>query len=403
VSARILPPGRSSRSVRMPASRIEISRSAYRGNLDVVRSVVGPDRAISSVVKGNAYGHGIRNIVELAEEWGVRHFSVFHAGEAQEVLDASRAGSSVMVMGFLSRDELAWAVEHGVSFFAFDLERIHVARELAERTGTRARVHLDLETGMNRIGLSKDEYFEALEVLRASPDTLAFAGLCTHYAGAESEGNYLRIQRQIGVFEERSREAAERGLQPELQHTACSAALFTYPQTRLDLVRVGIAQYGLWPSQETRMRFLLQRAEENGTPVSDPLHRVMRWVSSVMAVKTVEAGEFVGYGRSYQATRRQRIATIPVGYGNGFPRVLSNLGYVLVRGKRAPVVGLVNMNLTTLDVTEIPNVKPGDEVVLIGRQRREEIPVAWFGDITRMLNYEVLVRIPRDVPRVLVP
>ena len=151
------------------------------------------------------------------------------------------------------------------------------------------------------------------------------------------------------------------------------------------------------------MRFLLQHEEENGAPRPDPLQRAMRWVSSVMAVKNVEAGEFVGYGRSYQATRPQRIASIPVGYANGFPRVLSNLGYVLVRGKRAPVVGRVNMNITTIDVTEIANVKPGDEVVLIGRQRREEIPVRWFGDISRMLNYEVLVRIPRDVPRVIVP
>jgi alanine racemase len=129
----------------------------------------------------------------------------------------------------------------------------------------------------------------------------------------------------------------------------------------------------------------------------------MRWVTSVMSVKTVEPGQFVGYGTSYLTTRRQRIATIPVGYGQGFPRVLSNLGYVLVGGRRAPVVGVVNMNLTTIDVTEIPDVNAGDEVVLIGRQGGEAISVGWFGDITRMLNYEVLVRIPRDVPRVMVP
>jgi alanine racemase len=171
----------------------------------------------------------------------------------------------------------------------------------------------------------------------------------------------------------------------------------------MDLARIGIAQYGFWPSQETRLRYLLQREEEAGEPAPDPLRRVMRWVTSVMSVKTVEPGEYVGYGRSHLATRRQRIATLPVGYGHGFPRVLSNLGYVLVRGRRAPVIGVVNMNVTTIDVTEIPRAKPGDEVVLIGKQRRAEIPVAWFGDITRMLNYEVLVRISREVPRVVVP
>lgn len=387
----------------VPASRIEISRRAYRSNLDLLRDVVGPGCAISSVVKGNAYGHGIGNIVELAEEWGIRHFSVFHAGEARAVLDASKKDTTVMVMGFLAAEEVEWAVENRVAFFVFDLGRLREARDVAGRIGKPARVHLDLETGMNRTGLSREDFAEALDLLQRSPDTLRFEGLCTHYAGAESEGNHLRVQRQIEVFEERTRTAAARGLRPSVRHTACSAATFSYPQTRMDLVRAGIAQYGFWPSQETRMRFLLQREEENGEPVPDPLRRVMRWVTSVMSVKTVEPGQFVGYGTSYLTTRRQRIATIPVGYGQGFPRVLSNLGHVVVRERRAPVVGVVNMNLTTIDVTEIPGVEAGDEVVLIGRQGDEEISVGWFGDITRMLNYEVLVRIPREVPRVVAP
>jgi len=403
VSPRVAPPRSLARRDALPASRIEISRSAYRANVALLRSVVGADCTISSVVKGNAYGHGIANIVDLAEGCDLRHFCVFHAAEAREVLEASREGSRVLVMGYLSPAEVEWAVENDVSFFVFDLDRLRRAREAAVRTGRRARVHLDVETGMNRIGLTREELCTALEILRDSTDVVALEGLCTHFAGAESEANHLRVQRQIVVFEERARQVTRAGLRPDVCHTACSAATFSYPQTHMDLVRVGIAQYGYWPSQETRMRFLLQRQDDGEDPVPDPLRRVMRWVSSVMAVKVVEPGEFVGYGTSYLATRRQRIATIPVGYGQGFPRVLSNLGYVLVRGRRAPVVGLVNMNLTTVDVTEIPAVKPGDEVGRIGRQGREESSVGWFGDITRMLNYEVLVRIPREVPRVIVP
>jgi alanine racemase len=384
-----------------PASRIEISRRAYVRNHKLLRSVIGPDCVFSSVVKGNAYGHGVRNIVELAEAQGVRHFSVFQAFEAAEVLAASREKSEAMVMGYLAPEEIEWAVEHDVSFFVFDLDRLRQAADAGARIGKPAHVHLDLETGMNRTGLNEDELETALDLLEARPDALRFEGLCTHYAGAESEGNHLRIQRQIEVFEDRTRRAKERGQTPRYRHTACSAATFSYPETHMNLVRVGIAQYGYWPSQETRMRFLLRQQEKNGAPVPDPLRRVMRWVTSVMSVKRVEAGEFVGYGRSHLTTRPQIIATIPVGYAQGFPRVLSNLGYVLVNGRRAPVVGVVNMNLTTVDVTEIPDVKPGDEVVLIGRQGRAEISVGWFGDITRMLNYEVLVRIPRDVPRVM--
>ena len=147
------------------------------------------------------------------------------------------------------------------------------------------------------------------------------------------------------------------------------------------------------------MRYLMSQSEGPVLPATDPLRRVMRWVTRVMTVRDVPPGRFVGYGRTYLTTRMQRIATVPVGYAVGFPRVLSNLGVVLVNGQRAPVVGLVN--LTTIDVTEIPGVAPGDEVVLIGRQGDKEITVGWFGDMTQTLNYEVLVRIPREVPRVI--
>jgi alanine racemase len=193
------------------------------------------------------------------------------------------------------------------------------------------------------------------------------------------------------------------GVSPRIRHTAGSAATLTYPETHMDLVRVGIAQYGFWPSLETRMRYLLERSTPGAPEHPDPLKRVLKWVTRVMSIQTVAPGQFIGYGTSYLTTREQRIATIPVGYCQGFPRVLSNLGFVLVRGVRAPVVGVVNMNATTVDVTEIPGVQTGDEVVLIGRQGHREISVGWFGDLTRTLNYEVLVRIPREIPRTVVP
>lgn len=384
-------------------SRIEIGRSAYRKNLALLRAVVGPDCIISSVVKGRAYGHGIENIVPLAEEWGIRHFSVFQAAEAHEVKAASGGESDVLVLGFMTPDEIEWAVENDVSFVAFDVERVRRALAAAESVGRPARVHLDVETGMNRTGLDPAAFSEAVDLVVRHPAALRLDGVCTHYAGAESEGNYVRIRNQIETFGARLELVEERGIKPRLLHSAGSAATFAYPETHQDLVRVGISQYGFWPSQETRMRFLMARDGNSGRTARDPLRRVMRWVTSIMSVKSVEAGEFVGYGRSYLTTRRQRIATIPVGYAQGFPRVLSNLGFVLVRGQRAPVVGVVNMNVTTIDVTQIPGVEVGDEVVLIGRQGRKEIPVGWFGDMTQTLNYEVLVRIPRDVPRVVVP
>ncbi|MBZ0268894.1 alanine racemase, partial [bacterium] len=338
-----------------------------------------------------------------AEEWGIRHFSVFHAGEAMEVRAASREDSDILILGHLTDDELAWAVETGVSFQAFDARRLRWAEAAARKTGRAAKVHLELETGMNRTGLDTNEFLGALDRIAASEGALVCEGVTTHYAGAESEGNFVRIREQIDRYRKALELAAERGVRPRIRHTACSAATFAYPETRMDLVRTGIVTYGFWPSQETRMRYLIENSDGPTLPATDPLRRVMRWVTRVMTVRDVPPGRFVGYGRTYLTTRMQRIATVPVGYAVGFPRVLSNLGVVLVNGQRAPVVGLVNMNLTTIDVTEIPGVAPGDEVVLIGSQGDKEITVGWFGDMTQTLNYEVLVRIPREVPRVIHP
>jgi alanine racemase len=254
---------------------------------------------------------------------------------------------------------------------------------------------------MNRIGLEAKEFKRAIGAVLASPE-LELDGICTHLAGAESEGNHVRVRRQLTRYRRALASAAKQGAVPRLRHTAASAAAFAYPEARFDLVRAGISQYGFWPSQETRMRYLLAHTDAPSLPVGDPLVRVMRWVTRVMTVREVPPGEFVGYGRSYLTTRPQRIAVLPVGYAQGFPRVLSNLGVVLVRGQRAPVVGMVNMNLTTIDVTEVEGVEVGDEAVMIGRDGDEEITVSWFGDMTKTLNYEVLVRIPFEVPRVVV-
>jgi alanine racemase len=187
----------------------------------------------------------------------------------------------------------------------------------------------------------------------------------------------------------------EAGVTPRYRHAACSAATLAYPETILDLVRVGILQYGFWPTDEIRIRCLAS----NGKVAESPLRRVIRWQSQVMAVKTVEAGDFIGYGSTYLAGRRTRIATVPIGYAHGYARSLSNQGRVLIRGRRCSVVGIVNMNLIVVDVTHVPRVARDDEVVMIGRQNRLSIPVSSFAELSNQLNYELLSRLPADIPR----
>jgi alanine racemase len=383
------------------SSRIELSKSALTRNIRFIRQQIGQDVIISSVVKGNAYGHGITAFVPLAEACGLRHFSVFDATEAYWVRQAqTRTDTQIMIMGYADSDGLEWAIENEVSFWIFDMPRLDNALARARKVGKPARVHLELETGMNRTGLDDTEIRRAAEVIVDNPEHFVVEGICTHYAGAESIANYKRIMDQKATFDQLCQQIANLGITIPLRHSAASAASLSYPATRMELVRIGIVQYGFWPSKETEMEFLLRRPQQDQQHFSDPLRRVLRWSSRVMHVNLVPPGQFVGYGTSYVTTRRQKIATVPVGYSHGFRRSLSNLGRVLIRGKRANVIGLVNMSMMTVDVTSIPSVEVGDEVVIIGRQGNARITVGSFTDMANLVNYEMLVRLPSDIPRV---
>ncbi|MEL7833995.1 alanine racemase [Fodinibius sp. Rm-B-1B1-1] len=383
-------------------SRIELSKSAFKKNISFLKDYIGKDVIFSSVIKGNAYGHGIGHFVPMAEECGIRHFSVFSSDEARQAVRASSHDDThVMIMGMINEGALGWAIERDVSFFVFELDRLKCAVKEAKRIGKPARIHLHLETGMNRLGLEESEFEEAVEIIKGNDRHLNLDGLCTHFAGAESVGNYVRIQEQIERFEEYSSWFESQGIKAKSRHTACSASALNYPETIMDMVRFGIAQYGFWPNRETYMNFVKKYPEINKEH-KDPLERVLSWKSHVMSTKKVPAGEFVGYGNTYLTSRDEIIASVPIGYSHGFGRNLTNVGIVLINGKRAPVAGLVNMNLLTVDVTDIPDVEIGDEVVIIGKQGEQQITVASFSEMRNNLNYEVLVQIPAGLPRSIV-
>ncbi|WP_299453642.1 alanine racemase [uncultured Microscilla sp.] len=375
-------------------SIIELSQSALQKNINFIKQLAGDGVRMSSVIKGNAYGHGINLFVPMAEKAGVRHFSVFSADEALQVVQNQQHGSKVMIMGYIDNEELLWAIENNVELFIFDLGRLETSLQLAAKNKAQVRIHLHLETGMNRLGLEEDELLKAIDLLKKYPDCFHLEGVCTHYAGAESIANYARVKSQIHEYKRRTRLLSRHEISPKYQHTACSAALVSYPQTRMDMVRVGILQYGFFPTQETLIQYIKNKEDK-----TDPLARVLNWKSSIMSTKEVSTGEFVGYGTTYMAAADSRIAVVPVGYAQGYSRLLSNQGRVLIRGKQLSVIGTVNMNLILVDLTEAPEAQPGDEVVLIGSQGDLSISVASFGEFTNQLNYELLTRLPMSIPR----
>lgn len=379
------------------SSYIEISKSAYKKNLSFIRQTLGPGVIFSSVVKGNAYGHGIEEFAPLAYKSGVKHFSVFSASEALRIKEVIDKPVPIMIMGFIDNHEIEWAIKNDIEFYVFDKDRLNQATKTAKKLNKPAKVHIEVETGLNRTGFSRKSLTGLINVYLLNKSHLNLQGLCTHYAGAESVANYLRVQKQIEAFKEINLLFNQNGIKPKLFHSACSAAAITYPETRMDLVRIGILQYGYWPTKETLISYLGGKKKK-----SDPLKRIISWKSKIMSTKDVKTGEFIGYGTTYLAARPMKIAIIPVGYGHGFSRSLSNQGRVLIHGKRLAVIGLVNMNLMAVDVTNIAGIKKGDEVVLIGRQGDLEISVSSFAELSDQLNYELLTRLSRNIPRYVV-
>jgi alanine racemase len=375
-------------------STIELSNSAYQKNLAFLRTTFGKKVVISCVVKGNAYGHGVEEIVSMAYTNGITHFSVFDVEEAKVVKATLEDKATVMVMGLVQDEDMEWVINNNVEFFVFDKGRLTKAAKTAKKLHKNAIVHIEVETGMNRTGFEKNELNTVIAFLKKEKEHVVFKGLCTHYAGAESIANYYRVDKQIKRFEDIYQYLCKNDLKPEIRHSACSAASIMFPETRMDMVRIGIIQYGLWPSPEVFVNFLSTKNKKN-----DPLQRVITWKSKIMSVKKVKIGEFIGYGTSFLAERKMKVAVIPLGYSHGYSRSLSNQGRVLINGQQCIVVGSVNMNMMTIDVTNLESAKKDDEVVLIGSQNDISISVASFSDYSNQLNYELLTRISKTIPR----
>ncbi|MDZ7798812.1 MAG: alanine racemase [Patescibacteria group bacterium] len=378
-------------------SKIYISKKKFINNYKFIKRVVGKNVRISSVVKGDAYGHGMKQIVPLAEEQGINHFAVFAAFEAKKLLKICRQSSQIMIMGMISNKQLPWAIKNGIEFFIFEFNRLQAACKMAKKMKKPAKIHIEVETGLNRTGFDFKDLDKLLKFLKKNKKHFNIIGLCTHYAGAESIINYYRIKKQIAKYNVIYKKFIKADIDIKYRHTACSAAAINYKQTRMDMVRVGIIQFGLWPSDETLINYLSKRKRK-----INPLQPILSWKTKILNTKVVKAGDFIGYGDTFMANKNMKIATMPVGYACGYSCSLSNRGNILINGKRANIIGKVNMNLSIVNITHIPEVKKGDEVVLIGQQDNDEIHLTSFRDIYNSLNYELLTRLPFAIPRIII-
>lgn len=379
-----------------PGSRIEVDADALHQNLKELRRELG-DTPMVMVVKADAYGHGIDPIVPLAMDAGQTEFAVFSAHEAWHVQQAAPQ-ADVQIMGHIGRN---WdhVATHRMQPWLGDIAEwpaaLNAARKAHADHGHALRVHLEVETGMHRTGLIPENAMEVLQAA-AHEEAVEVVGLCTHLAGAEDQANQDRIEQQIQVFENLEQRIRDEGLAMPVRHIASSSAALVEPAWRKDLVRVGVASYGMWPTPEVKQRYLARARD----PIR--LRRLMTWRSTIMALQDVPAGHCVGYGMSACVTQDTHVATIPVGYSDGLSRSLSNAGHVLIHGQRCPIIGPVSMNMPQVDVTHLQDPQPGDDVVLIGTQGEAEIAVHSFVETQEVVNYEFMARLDEDIPRVVV-
>jgi alanine racemase len=301
---------------------------------------------------------------------------------------------TILIMGFVSDELMEWVIQNDIEFFVFDKKRVDSAIKISKKLNKKAIVHIEVETGMNRTGFVQNELNSLISLLKKEENHLEFKGLCTHFAGAESMSNYFRVKQQIERFEKIYAYFCVKNLVPKIKHSACSAASIMFPETRMDMVRIGIMQYGLWPSPEVFASYISSKKKK-----IDPLKRVISWKSQVMSIKKIDACEFIGYGTSFMAKEKMKIATIPIGYAHGYSRSLSNKGRVIINQHRCMVVGTVNMNMMLVDVSDISSIQIGDEVILIGSQEKIDVSVASFSENSNQLNYELLTRISKSIPR----
>lgn len=377
-------------------SYIEINQTALQNNIEFIKNIIGANCELISVIKGNAYGHGIKNITPILSNYGVTSFAVFSAFEANKIVETKVKYQRIIIMGDADNEGLKWAIKNSIEFFVFDKDRLTQAVKFAKQLHTKAKIHLEVETGLNRTGFTKKELKTVLHFLKENADHISIEGVCSHLAGAEDIANYFRITKQISKFNSTLKYLDKENIIYKNAHLACSAAVMNYPKTIKDMARVGIMQYGFWPSKQVKIAYLANQKDKN-----DPLQRVISWKSKVMNIKIIDEGEYIGYGNSYLTETKTKIASIPVGYAHGFSRSLSNQGKVLINGTRVDIVGVVNMNMIIADVTNLGEVKKGDEVVLIGEQNDQSISVTSFSDLSSQLNYELLTRLPNDIPRIL--
>lgn len=363
----------------------KIDEDAVRFNIAQMKANLSPEVGMMAIVKTDAYGHGADYLSEAIEE-EVCGFGVATVEEAVSLRKHGRK-KMILVLGYVHESLFSTVIEQEISMDVYSLETCRKLSCIAKGIGKAAKVHFKLDTGMSRLGvLANQDSLALLEEIRKLP-YIEVEGIFTHFSAAD-EKDKTSARQQLFLYRKFLQKAEERGISVPYYHCANSAGILDMRETDFNMVRAGIALYGLYPSKEVQTEQVV-------------LKPALSLISHVVMVKDVAAGTGISYGSTYITPRQERIATIPVGYGDGYPRALSNCGYVLIHGKKAPIRGRICMDQFMVDVSEILDVEIGDPVTLVGCDGSEKISVEELCEIIgNTFNYEFICDLGKRIPRV---
>lgn len=365
-----------------------IDLDAIASNMEHMKQNLKPDTKIMAVIKADGYGHGAVQIAQMLEAvsyvWG---FAVATLDEAV-VLRAEGIHKPILVLGCVFPDQYMEMLKHDIRMNVYTEEMAVSISQMAERENMTAYMHIKLDTGMTRLGFDINK--EAVESITriAGLNNVCMEGIFTHFAKAD-ETDKAFTKKQIRDFVWMTEKLKENHVTFQYEHCSNSAAIIDVPEANFDLVRAGISTYGLYPSEDV--------CKDNVN-----LKPALALKSHVAFVKEIDANTPISYGGTYLSMKSMKIATIPVGYADGYPRSLSNTGYVLIRGKKAPIVGRVCMDQFMVDVTDIDGISFGDTVTLIGKDGNETITVEELSELSGRFNYEFVCDLGKRIPRVFV-
>jgi alanine racemase len=350
----------------------EIDLGKLRRNLQLIRGDLPKNVQLMAVVKDEAYGHGALDVARVAVEEGAWGFGLSTLEEAMTLRDAGIT-APLLLLGERQEAELEWCVAHDLTVCVNEPHNVRALAKIAAKFGKQVPVHLKIHTGMSRYGVRWDEALPLIEKIVAEK-SLSLEGVMTHFSQSdETEKTFANLQ--FARFQEILTALEQRKISVTLRHTCNSGGFLDLPHTHLDMVRVGILLYGVFPSLVCRK-----------IPGIEP---VMSVKAKIAAIQKLKPGEVVGYGMRYTATSERRIAILPIGYGDGFPRV-RNEGCALIHGRRAPLLGGIAMDALMVDITDIPQAQMWDEAVIMGRQGGEEITVRDIAKLKNSVTYDVL-------------